>query len=37
METGALLTAAGVVVAFVAARLLGVGRYHVPSLHGDKS
>jgi hypothetical protein len=36
METGALLTAVGVVVAFGAARVLGVGRYHVRSLHGDK-
>ena len=37
METGALMTAAGVAVAFVAARLLRVGRYHAPSIHGGKS
>ena len=37
METGALMTAAGVAVAFAAARLLGVGRYHAPSSHGGKS
>ena len=37
METGALMTAAGVAVAFAAARLLGVGRYHAPSIHGGKS
>jgi NhaA family Na+:H+ antiporter len=37
METGALMTAAGVAVAFVVARLLRVGRYHAPSIHGGKS
>jgi NhaA family Na+:H+ antiporter len=37
METGALLTAAGVGVAFLAAKLLRVGGENKRSIHGDQS